>query len=192
MLSRLPEFLPPSAVLAFCAWGGLSYFVTGPELASRIARADYVQACEANLAQSIERSFAEDAQELNRRTEAETTAPLISDYAEQLRRHFPEQSLALDMLTGGVLSMALDAPKAMARQAQAARDQARQALKERAQEAIAAAPNNCACQMRSALSESQSDWALYAGTLGLVESESVTAFPALMAQHAGQCAGRLG
>lgn len=192
MLKELPELAPTSVIIAAIAWGGLSYFITGPEIAARIARADYLPRCERTVSEVVERGYHEEAEGLSRQSDAETVAPMLGDYVDRMGKSFPEQTAFLDMITGGTWSMALDMPRQAAIEAQKARDQARAALRRRAEAAIANAPDQCSCQVRAALAESQTDWALYAGSFGLIEREQVTEFPGLMSSHTRTCAERIG
>lgn len=50
MLKALSEVAPTSVLISIFFWAGLSYFVTAPEISTRITRADYTPACEAGVA----------------------------------------------------------------------------------------------------------------------------------------------
>ena len=190
MLNQFSEIAPTGAIAALAVWGGLSYFVTGPEVATRIARADHMPACEAMLRDSIASTFETALAEVSRPTEVERQGAASSAYLGGMNRQYPEHMQFLDMLSGGGWSQSMGALDSAAKKARQARAQAERAIKERREAALDSAPDQCSCQVTAAIADHQQDWALFAGTLGLVEQDGVSEFPAMMRSNARRCAER--
>lgn len=191
LTNQLAEMAPTGAVIAAIAWGALSYAVTGPELATRIASADYVQACKASLATSIAESFEQELQTVGRPSAEEQQSAAVAPYIEQMYQQYGDQMAALDALTGGAYSAGLEVTRKSARDAQQIREQASAALAAQRENAVATAPDQCSCRVVATLAETRTDWAIFAGTLGFVEQDGVTNFPSMMRTHARMCAERM-
>lgn len=190
LLNQLSEIAPAGAVIAAVAWGTLSYVVTGPELAARISNADYVQDCKANLATSIAESFEQELQTAGRPSAAEQQSAAVAPYIDQMYQQYGDQMAVLDAITGGAYSAGLEVTRNAARDAQQIRDQAAAALLAQRERAVATAPDQCSCQVVAALTETRTDWAIFAGTLGFIEQDGVSSFPSMMRAHARMCAER--
>jgi len=191
MMKELTEIAPVSAVFAVAVWGGISYFITGPEAATRIAHADYTKQCEANLVSAINATSREQEQAFNQSTGLENDAARANSYWNGMQSQYGEQTQLLDMLTGGGFSQTLEVQNEAARRARQARADARAAIHARAERAAESAPDQCSCQIQTALGESRSEWAMYVATFTLVEQEKVESFPALMRSHARYCAEKV-
>jgi len=169
MIKELSEIAPVSAVLAVAVWGGISYFVTGPEAATRIAHADYIESCEANLVSAINATSREQEQAFNQSTNLENEAARASSYWNGMQSQYGEHTQLLDMLSGGGFSQTINVQNEAARQARQARANAQAAIRARARRAAESAPDQCSCQIQAALGDSRSEWAMYVATLTLVE-----------------------
>ena len=110
---------------------------------------------------------------------------------QTLRSQYGAQWEAFDRLSGGALSRAMRQAEEAERRAREARNRARRVLEQRRDAAIDSAPDQCACQVTAALNDSRSDWAIYAGTFGIVKQDGVKNFPALMRSNARMCAERV-
>ena len=192
MMKELTEIAPISAVVAVAVWGGISYFVTGPEAATRIAHADYMEQCEANLVSTIQAASREQEQAVSRTTRVENESAQANSAWNSMQSQYGEHTQFLDMITGGGFSQTIRIQTDAARRARQAREDARAAIRARAERAAATAPDQCACQVQMALGESRSEWAMFVATFTLVQQEKVSGFPALMRVNARYCAERIG
>lgn len=190
-INHLTEIAPAGALAAAVAWGAMSYAVTGPELASRIAQADYVEGCQQSLSANFSENFSAPIAETQQVTQMERQAQETRRYVNTLRNQYGAQWEVFDRLSGGQLSRAVQAAEEAERRALEARNRARRVLEQRRDAAIDSAPDQCACQITAALNDSRTDWAFYAGTFGIVEQEGVASFPALMRSNARMCSERV-
>tara|TARA_R110002072_G_scaffold148598_1_gene296095 strand:+ start:6153 stop:6734 length:582 start_codon:yes stop_codon:yes gene_type:complete len=191
MLNQLSEIAPAGAISAIALWAGLSYFVTGPEVATRIANADYVEACEVGLEDGLTASSQAQIDATREVSELERQAQAAQNHVNGLRRQYGGHFDAFDRLSGGALSRTIRDAQRAAEAAARARDRARQALEARRDAAIASAPDQCTCQVTAALNDSRNDWAFYAGSFGIIEQSGVTEFVSLMRSNARMCAERV-
>jgi len=191
MFNQLSEIAPAGALIAAATWGSLSYFVTGPEVATRMAIADHVPVCEATLGKSFTSSSQMAIEGTQQLTELERQAQAAQGYVNSMRGQYGDLWDAYDALSGGALSRALREAENAARAARQARDRARQAIEAKRDAAVASAPDQCSCQVTAALNDSRNDWALYVGTFGMIEQSGVSEFPALMRGNARMCAERV-
>lgn len=191
MMKELTEIAPVSAVFAAVAWGVISYSVIVPEIVPRIAHADYVEQCEANLVSAINATSREQEQAFNQSTGLENDAARANSYWNGVQSQYGEQTQLLDLLTGGGFSQTLNVQNEAARRARQARADARAAIRARAERAAKTAPDQCACQIQMALGDSRSEWAIYVATFTLIEQEKVEGFPALMRSNARYCAEKV-
>ncbi|WP_454277191.1 hypothetical protein [Roseovarius sp. MBR-154] len=191
MLNQLSEIAPAGALFAAIAWGGLSYFATGPEIAGRIARIDYVPACERMLETSIASSFEGKLAQVSQSSEIERQGAAAGAYMGGMTQQYPEHMQFLDMITGGGFSGSVQAMNGVAREAREARSRAEAAIKRQRKAALESAPDQCSCQVAAATNDSRNDWALFAGSFGLIEQNGVTKFASLMRANARMCADRV-
>lgn len=193
MLSIFTDTLPKSVLAGGLLWAGVSYFASGPELASRVSRADHVPACEANFKDMAARAGEERLQSLP----MPSLDPMQELAISQVKR-FANNPL-LNQLRGlgggrGDLFGIGETADATLRQIEHARRAARQAY-ERSFEAIrqqtvtnlAKAGDLCSCVADAAIGQTRTEWAIYAGTLTLINP--VKNFGERMAQvhRAGGC-----
>lgn len=191
LVNQLTEIAPAGALAAAVAWGAISYAITGPEIANRIANADYFQGCQQSLSTSFSENFSAPIAEMQQVTELELQAQEMRRQVNTLRSQYGAQWDAFDRLMGGALSRAVRQAEVAERSARDARERAVHALEQRRDTAIDSAPDQCSCQITAALDESRTDWALYAGTFGVVEQDGVSGFPSLMRSNARMCAERV-
>ena len=191
LFNQLVEIAPAGAVVAAVAWGGLSYTITGPELAYRTANADYIEDCKENLATNIAATFDKHIAAASSPTKTEQQSAAAAPMINQMFGQYGDQMAFLDMLTGGAYSQTMQITQDAARQAREAREQAAAAIKRQRDTAIATAPDQCSCQIAAALNETRSDWAIYAGTFGLLKNDGVTNFASAMRANARMCAERV-
>jgi hypothetical protein len=191
MLNQISEIAPAAAVLGLVAWGGLSYFVTSEELADRVSRVHYVPTCERTLEASISSNFQQIISKASRPSQAEQQSSMGGNYMTNLLGTYPEHQQFLDLITGGAMTQSVEQLQRSAREARKAREETVEVLKQRRADAIASAPDQCSCQVKAAFQENRNDWAIYAGTFGLIEQAGVTDFPSHMRANARMCSERV-
>lgn len=191
MLNQITEIAPAGALAAAAVWGGLSYFVTGPEIATRKAQADYIAACEETISTAITSHTQGAIDQTQQLSELERQAQMTRNYVNSMRRQYGELWEMYDRLSGGALSEAVRQAEAAERAAKNARKRAGAALQSRRDLAISSAPDQCSCQIKAALNESRSDWAIFVGTFTIVQNDGVANFPALMRANGRMCAERV-
>jgi len=191
LINQLLEIAPAGALVAAGVWGGLSYTITGPELASRVAKADYVANCEANLAKTIAASFDQQIEATGGPSSVERNSAMVAPMMDQMYGQFGDQMAFLDMLSGGAYAQMQRSANDAARHAREAREKVAAAIKARRDDAVASAPDQCSCQVVAALNETRSDWAFFAGTFGIIEKDGVTEFPSVMRANVRICAERV-
>ena len=193
MFKEISELVPASVALSALLWSGVSYFATGPEIASRTVRADHLPTCEAGYEDAVTR-------EADRRRAAVPVPaidPMQEGALDELRRFQGSplgQSMRdhpLEQLFGFGRSFDL-----VERQFQEQRVRAEQAYR-RAMERIeaekatrlGAAGDHCGCIADSAIAETRTEWAIYAGSLGLLRQDRIRDFDAVMARTSarGDC-----
>lgn len=201
MLSIFTDSLPKSVVAGVALWAGVSYFITGPEAGARVARADFLPACEANF-----KNLAQTMGEQRLRALPEPSFdPMQEHAADTVRRLQNNRFMTQLRMMGGEMTdlFGLDgAAKAALAQMELARttarhayDQARARIKEETAGTIAKAGDVCSCVANAAVADTRTEWALFAGSLTLIEPAPIKNFAQTMAQvhGAGGCdAGKTG
>lgn len=202
MLSILTDTLPKPVLAGAVLWAGVSYFLTGPEAASRIARADFVPVCEADI-----KTLTMQAGDARLRALPKPSLDPMREHAADTVRRLQNNPFMnqLRMMGGGMGDMlgidgaanaALAQMEQAKRTAKAAYDQARERIKAETAGNIAKAGDVCSCVADMAIRETLSDWAIYAGTVTLFQPSSLKNFAQVMAQAygAGGCdaAGKAG
>ena len=190
-MKELTEFAPAGAIVAALAWGGMSYFISGPEAATRIAHAHYIEPCESTLVATIEEQALLEERQINQSTIVEDQTSAANSQWNRMQGQYPEHTMLLDMITGGGFSQTIEIQNEQARRVRQAREDARAAIRARAARAAESAPDQCSCQVQAALNETRTSWALFAGSFGLIEQEGVTSFSSIMRANATYCAGRV-
>lgn len=162
----------PVFVLAAAAYGALSVFATGPEIASReIARSDWQMSCAATLTQELETSRA-----------PQTVIPEVPDLGGMLCSVYPEFRDLCALVPG---------PNAAAREAQARLQRAEDA---RIAEAVSRVGDQCSCAQTVYLKEEYLSLGLYAASGRLITPQVVEHRDAALAQalRSPACAAVLG
>lgn len=190
IFDAFPTSILPKAVLASAlGYAGLSYFGTGPILASRIVRADHLAACEVNVktltAKAGERqiaaisrpSFDVGAETAMRQAQGMLNSPFM----QQLRGMSGSAGGYFGVDLGGYASNALDAFEARKREAENAYQASVKAAREATESRLAASGTVCGCIADAAIAETRTEWAIYAGTLTIYTPVQITEFGSRMA-----------
>lgn len=191
------EILPKALVAALAAWGAANYFVVGPTLASRIVRADHLPACEANFRDMVAKAGEQRAKSLT----LPSIDPMQEFATEQARRVLDSPAMQqLRIMSGGLAEQfGLDvggAVREAQRQVEASKHAARGAyndalekIKAETASNLAGAGSVCGCIGDAAIADSRTEWAIFSGTLSLVQLAPLDRFDQKMAQihGAGAC-----
>ncbi|KIC50977.1 hypothetical protein [Tateyamaria sp. ANG-S1] len=192
MMNQLSEIAPAGAVAASLVWAVISYEFSGPELADRISYADYIATCEQRVAQGASRAVEGSINQTNQVSDMERRAQAARNYVRALENAYGAENIrGFDMFMGGAISQAVNQAEALERQARDARNQARRMIQNRRDAVIDTAKDQCSCQVAAALGESRVDWAVFAGTFGIIEKEGVTNFSSRMRANSRMCAERV-
>lgn len=191
MLSIFTDSLPKPVLAAAAIWAGVSYFVTGPEAATRIARADYLPVCEAGFSKMV----ADAGVERLRTLPVPSLDPMQQLALSQVHRlqnnPFMDQLRGMSGGMGDIFGISEAADAAMAQMNHAQRtaretyDFARARIEQETADTIARADDVCSCVAAVAASETRTDWALYAGSFTLIEPAPVKNFTQKMDQAFG-------
>lgn len=172
------DILPKAAVPAVMATSLFAYFVAGPEIGSRIARADYLPACQGEVAAMI----AAGAGERSSTLDAPAADDGKADAADQLRALLASPVYET-MRQNPITRPVVEALKAKLRGFEGARDAARKAKEAARRQVDAWTATNlartgsvCGCMADRAIAEARTDWAIFAGTLGLVRTARIGEF----------------
>lgn len=194
MLKALSEVAPTSAIIAVMIWAGIAYFITAPEISTRIAQADFRQACEQAVASSAERTAQQVIQNsggsIATNDQAMQGMSQLNELLNNSYGDFTSQygTNPFDALTGGALSRT---QRQLENNARAQRERVASMAKQAREAILASAPAQCSCQAKLAFLENRTDWALFTGTLGLIEPESVADFGGSMAMQRSTCLQRV-
>ena len=198
MLKTLSDILPKEVLLAGVAYGAIAYFVAAPELAARVARADYIPACMAEHRDAA-LSLARQQAEALSHTPADPKA-LLAEHQLRILRDNPamqelERSglatvLGLDTAT----DLAFAQIEAKKRAAEAVIAKGRTEIEQATRIRLEQSNDLCTCATEQAFEESRGAWAVFAGSLGLVRPEPVRTFGEKVDQHiiGGACSGAEG
>lgn len=198
MLNNLSDIAPKAVIAAAFLWAGASYLFIGPEVASRVVRADFIPLCEANF-----RSAAAKAGEQLLSSLQKPALDAGKEIAVSQMRQFRSDPLMGElnrMGLGGLLG--IDRAMNMVetqydQQKQAALETYNRAVDRIKQETatrLGAAGSVCGCLADAAVADTRTEWAVFAGTLGFIRPAPVRSFDARMAQmqQTGRCAGKAG
>lgn len=202
----LTDVVPRALLAGGLAWGAVNYVLIGPKLAERIAAADHMPACTANVAALAARAGEEQL--------AALPLPQVDFEAEQLLTQAERivRSPILDWAYGAANSgpgglgavldidprqQVVDARHAYERSKQAAMEtwqRSRDQVLARTASRLAASGDICGCIADVAIAETRMDWALYSGSLTLYRPASIDGFAGRMAQAArsGSCERQAG
>ncbi|MFG1342225.1 hypothetical protein [Xanthobacter autotrophicus] len=195
MLKDMAELAPRSLVIGAIGWALFAHFILGPEIAVRVARADFVPACAASMrdtmvreAEAAARPAPEEAGDGARRAALEQLRRLrASPFMQDVARSGAGSLFGL----GGMIEGTLAEAEREARAAARIRDAARDLLRRKTADALDAAHSRCGCLADTVIRSSSTEWAIFAGSLGLVTPDVVSDLGRRMAerQRAGTCAG---
>ena len=194
MLKALSEVAPTSVLIAIMLWAGLSYFVTAPEISTRIARADYTPACEAGVATMAQTTaqdiLRESGTNTARNDQAAQGIGQMNDLLNNTYGDFTRQygTNPFDALTGGAFSRTQNQLESKAR---AQREQVAAAAAQARETILSSAPTQCSCQAKLAFLENRTDWAMFTGSFGLITPETVADFGGSMAMQRTACFQRV-
>ena len=194
MLKALSEVAPTSVLIALLLWAGISYFITAPEIATRVARADYMAGCENSVASSAQATaqkiILESGGNIATNDQAAQGMGQINDMLNNSYGDFASKygTNPFDAITGGALSRA---QRQLEDNAQAQRERLAATAKQARDAILATAPTQCSCQAKLAFLENRTDWALFTGTFGLIEPEPVADFGGSMAMQKTTCLQRV-
>lgn len=197
MLKTIADILPKEVLLAGGAYAAIAYFVAAPELAARVARADYIPVCMAEHRDKALSSAKEQAVMLSH-TAADPEALLAEHQLrmlhdnpamQELERNGLATLLGLDTATNLAFAQIAAKKQAAADLIEKQRAEIEQATRIRLEESS----DLCTCATEQAFEDSRGAWAVFAGTLGLVRAEPIRTFGNKVRFHAdGACVGAEG
>ena len=179
MLDIPIDVLPRAAVPAVLGTALFAYFVAGPEIGTRVARVDYMPACERDVASLIAAGAAE-RRKAAQSPDVDLSKEAAAAYLRQLqnsplfgemRKHPLGGLLGLDLMSGTV-----EAYERGKVQAQRAARAAREKLDALTETHLARTGSVCGCMADRAIAETRTEWAIFTGSLGLVQSARIAAF----------------
>lgn len=189
-LGPFSDVLPRALLAAILCWAAANYFVIGPELGARVARADHIPVCEAKFRDMV---VAAGKRKLDaiplptidpmrdyavRQTQRMLDSPFMR-WAQGASRGMAE-NFGLDVQGG--IDAARQTYEANKRAANAAVRRAQDEVRAWTQGQVDAAGSVCACLADRAVNDTRSEWAMYSGSLALIEPEPVRTLAQAMAQ----------
>jgi hypothetical protein len=190
MFNAFTDFVPKEVAFSLIAYAAFSYFVSGETMASRVAMADHVPGCQANIAEEIRRATQAEIAALSTPGERAANTNEANAFLGMLRGH--EVYEGLDILTGGSFTYLEGEIARQRRAAQQSYERAQAELRANAQARIDAAPDMCGCMARSAYEATRTEWAVFTGSLGIISPESVNSYGDEMRRHGAACLSREG
>lgn len=188
------DTLPKALVASFAVWAGVNYVLIGPEVASRVARADFVPICEGNFKAMIAAAGEERAKQV-RMPQLDAMQELALRKARQL--HNSEWMDQLRAMSGGRdmfgidegARIVLDQIEDSKRAAKQAYEAAQERIRQETATTLGKAGDVCGCIADAAIADTRTDWAIYSGTLSMIKPAAVKGFDQRMGQafNAGAC-----
>lgn len=198
MINIPTEIAPPALLAAAIAWAGAHYFVVGPNLAERVVRADHLAICETNFRTMI-KTAGEDrlaSVPLPTLDPAQTQAiaqakRVLNSPAVNMLREMSggtEQLFGLDI--DGSVREAVRRVEEAQRAAELAYRHSIDRIRAETETVLGAADDVCTCLGGAAIGETRTEWAIFSGSLGIVQPAPLASFAAKMAQlqREGACA----
>lgn len=196
------DVLPRQFLASLLCWAVANYFLISPQMAARVARADFIPICEANFKDAVMQ-----AQEDRTRALTLPSTDPAQEYAlSQARRML--NSPMMDYLRGasrgmgdmfgidvdGAAEFAMSQAQAAKRAARDAYEHSKAAIERQTTISLASAGSVCGCVADKAIEETRTDWAIYTGTLTVIEPAPIAAFDQTMAQvfRTGSCGNLTG
>jgi hypothetical protein len=193
----LSDLLPRSLSAAIVLWALANYFVIGPNIASRVVRADYLPVCEANFKDVARRAGDERLNSIplpsldaGRDYALETAKRMLDSPAMlQLRQMGGGLGEAFGLDIDGAARQALARAEEARRRAQEAYRQSVKRIREETATNLASAGTLCGCIADQAIADTRRDWAIFSGTLTLFRPTPIANFAERMAQleRSGGC-----
>lgn len=173
------DLLPKAAIPAVMGTALCAYFVAGPEIATRVARVDYLPACQRDVAAYITTNA------VKRRAEIQVAGPdptqeaaaaglrqlIGSNLFGEMRKHPLGSLMGLDQVTG-----ALSVYEHRRVQAEQAAREMRQRLDDLTVRHLGRTGSVCGCLVDLAIAATRTDWAVFTASLSLVRSTRITEF----------------
>ena len=196
MLKDFADIAPKAALAAALLWGGSHYLFIAPDVAARVARADYLPACEQNYRAMVARAGEARARSVPE-PQVNTQQDMAAVQLDAMRSSPFMQQLGIFGGSADIFGLGQMTDAAMGQlqaQKQAARDAYDAAIAQiNAQTAsdLARSGTVCGCVADAAIDNARTEWAVYSGTLGLVRLAPVRDFDDRMMQafEAGSCNG---
>ncbi|MCM2396144.1 hypothetical protein NBH19_08635 [Rhizobium sp. S95] len=198
MLKLLSDIAPKAAVAAVVLWAGANYLVIGPEVATRVVRADHLPMCQRNFSEMTLNAAKRKAEELpppavdasKEMAASQLRALQDNPMMQELNRMGLGQAFGIDQ----TLNMSLRQYEEQKRAAIEAYNRSVERIKADTATTLGKAGDVCGCVADTAISETRTEWAIFSGTLGLIRPAPLKAFDERMAQTfgAGVCSAKAG
>ena len=200
MIPSIFSDIAPKALLAsLTVWAGANYVVIGPEVAVRVARADYLPICEGNFKAMVAAAGEERASQV-RMPKLDAMQEFAIGQAREL--YNSEWMDQLRIMSGGKDSFGIDKGARLVlqeiedskRAAKAAYEAAQERIRQETATTLGKAGDMCGCVADAAIADTRTDWAIYSGTLTFITPAAVKTFDQRMGQafNAGACGLRGG
>ena len=186
MWNHFSDIAPKAVVAAVTVWGAANYLLIAPEVAARIARADYMPECHANFRTLALKSAEEKAQAL---------PPPVLDATREMAasqlRAIANNPMMQELNNAGLgqmfgMSQTFDLSlQQYEQEKQAAIDAYKNSIeqiKEDTATTLGKAGDVCGAVADTAIAETRTDWSIFSATLGLVKPVGVQTFGERMRQ----------
>ncbi len=175
MLKDIKDVLPTPLALGVVLWGAISYFVLGPNIATRVAKVDHLPVCKANLAINIEKVKREGVAAASA-SGADPAANMAIAQLRQLSDNPMMRALSQFGGFGGTMDAALAEAEAKQEQARKIHQAAVKEVNARAATHMAGRDGLCGCIADKVYDQGRNDWAAYVATLGTIKLPAVENF----------------
>lgn len=195
MLKEFSDIAPKAAIAAVVCWGGLNYFVIGPEAATRIVRADHLPRCEAQIGElaqiNAKARIADVPKPATSRSQDMASQQLERMQGGMLGEFLNDPALEAMFGFGSMVDIAIADVEYAKQAAVDAYDQAVTKIKEDTARTIEGASDLCTCASNAAISETRNEWTMLTASLGLFRPEAIKLFEKRLRQvlEQGACAG---
>ncbi|MCR5858268.1 hypothetical protein [Mesorhizobium sp. J428] len=195
MLKDIADIAPKALVVSIIAWGGANYFIIGPEIASRVVRADHVPLCEGNFKNLVAKAADEQAASIPL-PQIDAAQEFAADQARRmLNSPFMNDLRGMSQGMGdyfgfdGTVQQTFALIEQQKRAAREAYERSLAQLKDKTASDLARAGDVCGCVADQAIGETRTDWAIFSGTLSVIRPTSLKLFDQKMVRvHAsGGC-----
>lgn len=182
------EILPKSAAFGGVLWASFSFFVLGPEVAARVAQVDHLPVCSANYTRLVRVAAEEELQSL---PAPDAEAGMALDSVEILMDNPLMGELGKLGGFGDMISGSVRQAREQQRAAQEKYERAKAEIEANTRRKLGNSNGFCGCVADAAIDKSRTDWALFAGSLGVFSSSKVENFGEAMTnpENVGACMG---